>query len=92
VYRVEILVGLWLRALKPRRCREVVRSWRLGLSTPHTCDNDNLPSQMLEDREYVSDLIDRHCGACPRKCSMKALVPTRARKSAPVRSAVCAPL
>lgn len=86
---MEILVGLWLRSLKPKQCRELVRQWRLGVSTPRTSANDNLPEQVEADREYVTDLLDRHCEACPRDCTMKALVQTRARKA--LRPTTCAP-
>lgn len=73
----ELLLGMWLKEQKTRKCARIVGDWRRGLLSRGDAANDNLTDEDRGERVKALQSLDKLCRACDRDCPMHPTVVRR---------------
>jgi hypothetical protein len=63
-----VLVGLWLRGLKQKKCLAIVSEWRSALLNRGAAANENIAEQHRSEKVAALAALDAACAACTKAC------------------------
>jgi hypothetical protein len=77
----EVLIGLWLRGLKPKKCLSIVSEWH-GALTMRSAANENCSADIERDKARAAALLEATCATCTKLCPRNVMSPALPRRAA----------
>jgi hypothetical protein len=76
-----VLIGLWLRGLKQKKCLAIVTEWH-GALTTRLAANENGSPQRERDKAEAAALLEATCETCVKLCPRRSITIPAPRRHA----------